>query len=212
VSYLARGLPKQVDYWAATTTDTARPSHEVDDIAWLPLGPAADRLSYEHDREVLAALVPRETVPLIIVRHASAGPKGADDLHRPLDGKGEKDAATLAGLLACFAPRARVLSSPALRCTATVLPYASAAGVKIEEDPDLITVGGTTPEPLIRDLVQAAQPAVVCLHRENLPVAVEAACAALGAEPPPDSALPKGAFWVLHAATGTLAAMERHSA
>src|SRR5487761_9671 len=32
VSYLARGMPKRVDYWAATTTDTAGPSHEVDDI------------------------------------------------------------------------------------------------------------------------------------------------------------------------------------
>jgi 8-oxo-dGTP pyrophosphatase MutT (NUDIX family)/phosphohistidine phosphatase SixA len=206
VSYLVRGLPKRVDYWSAVTADEAKPSHEIDDVAWLPLGQAAERLSYPHDREVISRLVPRETVPLIIVRHAVAVPKGTtDDLLRPLDAGGRREAAALAGLLACFAPRARVLSSPALRCTQTVAPYAALTGAAVEETTNLArTTGGTTAVPLIRALLEARRAAIVCLHRENLALAVSAACSALGADPPADPELPKGGFWVLHtAADGT---------
>ena len=213
VSYLARGLPKRVYYWAAVTDNEAKASHEVDEVAWLPLARALDRLSYPHDRDVVSGLVPRPTVPLIIVRHASAVPKGGGtgDLGRPLDAKGEKDAAALAGLLACFAPRARVLSSPALRCIETVRPYAALAGVQIEENPDLRTDSGDTSATLIRSLVQASTPTIVCLHRENLPAALGAACAALGAGGPAHPRLQKGGFWVVHAAAGELAAAERHA-
>jgi 8-oxo-dGTP diphosphatase len=204
VSYLAGGLPKEVSYWAAVTEEEAKASHEVDKIAWLPLDQAGGRLSYPHERDVLAALVPRSTVPLIIVRHASAGPKRGDDVRRPLDAKGKKDAAALAALLTCFAPRARVLTSSALRCVQTVQNYAAVAGVSIEERSEFErTYVGPTSARLISDLVEAAQPAIVCLHRENVPAVLGVACAALGADPPADPGLPKGAFWVLHAVPAT---------
>ncbi len=213
VSYPVRSLPKRVNYWSAVTADEAKPSHEIDDAVWLPLDEAADWLSYPHDREVVSRLVPRETVPLIILRHASAVPKdGGDDLLRPLDASGRRDAAVLAGLVACFAPHARVLSSPALRCTQTVAPYAALAGTVIEETGHLaLTNGGITPEPLIRALVQARQPAIVCLHRENVPVAVAVACSALGADTPADPTLAKGGFWVAHAAAEELIALEKQA-
>ena len=211
VSYLARGLPKRVDYWSAVTADEAKPAHEIDDVLWLPLAQAAERLSYRHDREVVSRLVPRQTVPLIIVRHANAVPKGiVEDLLRPLDAGGRRDAAALPALLACFAPQARVLSSPALRCTQTVAPYGALTGAAIEETADLArTNERTTPEPLIRALLRARRPAIVCLHRENLPIAVGVACSALGADPPLDAELPKGGFWVVHAADGELVALEK---
>ena len=57
----------------------------------------------------------------------------------------------------------------------------------------------------------ASQPAVVCAHRENLPPLLAAACAALGADPPPGAPLHKGGFWVLHIAGGHLAATEQHN-
>jgi hypothetical protein len=65
---------------------------------------------------------------------------------------------------------------------------------------------------LFRDLVAAGQPVVICLHRENLPLALAAASAVLGAPPPaePDLELPKGGFWVLHVAAGRLVARERY--
>ena len=228
VEYLAVGRPKRVDYWSAFGPDAlAAASHEIDAVSWVPLAQAAGRLSYPHDAAVLAALRPRPTVPLILLRHASAGKRTehpADDARRPLDAEGAADAQALAGLLACFAPSARVLSSPALRCIQTVGPFAAGFGGYVEAEaalavprrsshsPDSRTSGGDTLRSLLRDLVAAARPAVVCLHRENLPRALAAACAALGAKSavPADPKLPKGGFWVLHAASGGLAALERY--
>jgi phosphohistidine phosphatase SixA len=129
--------------------------------------------------------------------------------------------------MACFAPVARVISSPALRCTETVRPYAAGFGGTVEaeaalaldgrapEFPESRTAGGATFGQVFRDLVAAGQPAAVCLHRENLPTALAAACSALGAPSPelpaePRPPLPKGGFWVVHAAAGQLAGLERY--
>jgi 8-oxo-(d)GTP phosphatase len=211
VRYDVRGQSKQVDYWAARA-DAAKADNEIDEVSWLPAGQALDRLSYPHDQDVVRALVPRETVPLILLRHAHAVPKGGDDRARPLNERGQADAAALADLLACFAPHARVISSPAARCLQTVAPYAAAAGVQVEIFNDLFagTNAGDSPTVLIRELIAAARPAIVCLHRENVPVALEAACGALGTFPPADPSLVKGGFWVVHTAGPDLAALERY--
>jgi len=118
-----------------------------------------------------------------------------------------------------------VISSAALRCIQTVRPYAAAFGGSVEAEAALAVPGrdgdnsfGRTDDAdrvrrLIRGLVAAAEPTVVCLHRENLPVALAAACSALGAPPPatvPDPSLPKGAFYVVHSAAGELASLERY--
>ena len=53
------GRPKVVRYWSMRPVEApARfvPNHEVDEIAWLPLDDALDRLSYDHDRELVTAL------------------------------------------------------------------------------------------------------------------------------------------------------------
>src|SRR5208282_5100804 len=65
---------------------------------------------------------------------------------------------------------------------------------------------------LFRHLVVAGQPVVACLHRENLPLALAAACSVLDASTPVgfDPSLPKGGFLVLHVAAGTLVALERY--
>ncbi len=226
--YLAQGRPKQVDYWASySPTDQAAPSHEIDAVCWLPLPQALDRLSYPHDADVIRSLQPRATVPLILVRHASAGYRDdwdGHDLLRPLDAEGTSDALLLADLLACFAPRARVISSPALRCTESVRPYAAGFGGSVEAKADLAVPGraadnslartdrAETLRHLFRNLVATGQPVVVCLHRENLPLALDAACSVLGASPPAgwDPSLPKGGFLVLHSAAGEFVALERY--
>jgi len=231
VEYLASGRPKQVDYWSALSVgDRAAASHEIDAVAWLSWPNERGRLSYPHDADVIASLRPRKTVPLILVRHASAGHKGSwpdDDLLRPLDTEGAMDAVLLADLLSCFAPSARVISSAAQRCIQTMRPYVAAFGGSVEAEAALVvpgrggdlSSGRTGPADslprLIRDLVTAAEPAVVCLHGENLPVALAAACSALGSPPPSaeteqSSPLPKGAFYVVHVAEGELAGLERY--
>jgi len=231
VEYASGAFRKRIDYWSMFSPSEAdsgfTANHEVDEVSWLPLAQASQRLTYPRDATVIAGLRPRVTVPLILLRHASAGQKEnwpADDESRPLDAKGAVDALALAGLLPCFAPSARVLSSPALRCTESVLPYAEAFGGMVDAEAALAISGpsghsssrtsrGDALTDLVRGLVAAGAPAVLCLHRENLPKALAAACVALGApapHEPPDLPLPKGGFWVVHMADGELAGLERY--
>ena len=51
------GRPKRARYWLmAPLEGSFAPSAEVDEIDWLVLPEAAARLTYERDREILAAL------------------------------------------------------------------------------------------------------------------------------------------------------------
>jgi len=223
VSYLARGAPKQVDYWAATPDGEVpefAANSEVDELAWLPAAEAGRWLSYDHDLAVLAAFrdAPVRTVPLILMRHASAGSKSdwpGDDEARPLDADGEQDAQLLASLLRCFGV-SRAVSSPSERCAATLRPYATSTGGEVEIEPAFWVAKGSPPvlpsevARATARLVATGQPVVICGHRENLGVMLEAACAELGADVPAVGPLRKGEFLVLHRADGTLAAAERY--
>jgi 8-oxo-(d)GTP phosphatase len=218
--YKVDGRPKRVDYWAGHAADPPAPfmsGHEVDDLAWLPMAAAAEQLTYDRDVDVLEEFAggPALTVPLILLRHASAGSRsswGGADLARPLDARGAADADRLARLLGCFGA-GRVISSAAERCVATVRPFAALAGAKIEIEP-LFTVGVQAgPEAVtLRAAALATEdgPAAACAHRENLPLLLAAVCARLDARPPGGRALRKGRFWVLHVAGGVLAGTERH--
>ncbi len=92
--------------------------------------------------EVIAdfARLPAQTVPVILLRHAKAVAKShwkrADD-RRPLDDAGRADAKALAELLACFGPRARLITSPAARCVETLRPFAELSGAELREEPSL---------------------------------------------------------------------------
>jgi 8-oxo-(d)GTP phosphatase len=223
------GRPKRVYYWAGRPVpggeEPFRPNDEVDAVDWLPVPAARGRLSYPHDAVILEdfAAGPADTVPLMLLRHASAGAKESwpgEDLDRPLDAAGAAASDELALLLACYGS-GRVITSAAERCVATVRPYAAMTGAKLEIEPAL-TVGppdgGLGPDDgveaaagLVARVIAGGQPAVICAHRENLPPLLAAACAVLGAKPPPGGPLHKGGFWVLHIADGRLAAAEQHS-
>ena len=60
-TYLDRsGKTKRVRYWAMTVapgSGEVAPANEVDRAEWVPLEEAAGRISYPHDREVLAGLL-----------------------------------------------------------------------------------------------------------------------------------------------------------
>jgi 8-oxo-(d)GTP phosphatase len=219
VEYISWGHPKQVSYWSAFGDGVqAAPGHEIDAVSWLPLGQAREQLADTHDDPVISALRPLETVPLILLRHASAGCKEdwpGDDCSRPLDESGAANAQALPGLISCFAPVARVISSPALRCTDTVRPYAAGFGGTVETEACLAPYGRSAGFSSRTDLVDALRrlltgvvadrrPAVLCLHRENLPDVLAEACSALGvpAAVPADPSLPKGGFWVAHTTAG----------
>src|SRR5271165_372235 len=110
VRYADTDVPKRVDYWVATVAAVLaafEPNSEIDDVAWVAASTAATRLSYQRDVETVADFRsgPRETSPLILVRHASAGSKSdwpKNDVSRPLDSRGASEALALADLLRCF--------------------------------------------------------------------------------------------------------------
>jgi 8-oxo-(d)GTP phosphatase len=222
--YIVRGRPKVVEYWAAKAADGPQPGFtpnaEVDQLEWLDVPAARQRLSYPHDAAVVDefAAGPPDTVPLIVVRHAAAASKAewraaghTDDLARPLDEAGHEQAALLARLLRCYG-QARVFSSAAERCVATVRPYAAEAAMSVQADAGFTVGMGSASEARRRtdDILAGALPAVICAHRENLPLLLEEACAVLGAKPPDGRPLPPGGFWVLHIGWNTLAGAERH--
>jgi 8-oxo-dGTP diphosphatase len=244
VRYNVGGRPKRVHYWAARTLsvdERAVPNAEVDEVTWLPPGSAIDKVSYSHDHGVLAdfAARPARTVPLILLRHAKAQSKSGwrrPDAARPLDDSGRSDAKALADLLACFATRPRLISSTAVRCTDTLRPLSELVGEPVRAEPSLYVhrdpspAGVTDPAAdfaaLLREVIAAGEPTVVCAHRENLPLLQEAALTALtghtvgstgggtgdgaGDDAPGDAiarlprewdqTLPTSGFWVLNVA------------
>jgi 8-oxo-dGTP pyrophosphatase MutT (NUDIX family)/phosphohistidine phosphatase SixA len=225
VRYKVNGRAKVVAYWAARVTgldDDAVPNGEVDDIAWLTVAQAREKVTYAHDIGVLDdfAAAPAATVPLIMLRHAKAMPRPAwpgDDASRPLDAAGRAEANVLASLLACFAPDAQVISSATVRCLETVRPYAALTGARVQPTAELLASaagsGVREAQVVAARAVAAAAPAVLCAHRENLPALMAAAAARLGAASlPPLCADPlaTGSFCVLHMAEGRLAGADRY--
>jgi len=216
VRYQVGGRPKRVHWWAAGVSgvdETAVPNSEVDEVIWAVRPEAGERASYEHDMRVIDEFAgrPADTVPLILLRHATAVPRSkwkGDDGKRPLDTVGRAQAELLAPLLAAFAPRARVISSAAARCLDSIGPYAELTGAEVRAEQALqVRSSGTDPAAsaaLIAETIDAGEPAVICAHRENVPLLQAAAISALG--PPAAAALPKdwgdelstGGFWVLH--------------
>jgi 8-oxo-dGTP diphosphatase len=216
--------PKTVDYWAARPADGPQPgfvpNDEVDQVAWLGLAAAQDRLSYPHDAGVLDefAAGPPDTIPFILVRHASAGNKEDwraaghdDDLKRPLDDEGMRQQQQLALLLQCYAT-GQVLSSLAERCIGTVQAYAEATGQGVQADSSLTVglAGAGEPRRRVDGILGSGLPAVLCGHRENLSLILEEACAVLGAKVTENAPLPLGGFWVLHVGWNALASREEH--
>jgi 8-oxo-dGTP diphosphatase len=236
VRYAVGGVPKRVDYWIATVAGSLsafEPNSEIDQVVWVAAKAAAARLSYERDVETLAQFraTERETVPLMLIRHASAGSKSdwpGSDVSRPLDSRGASEALAVADLLRCFGA-GRVVSAPAERCVATVRPYAASIGTVVEIEAAFdVGAGGSgssggsagaaaglgaaasAAAAAMARLAADRRPVVICAHRENMPSLLDAACAALGAQTPAGKPLRKAEFAVLHRADGRLAALERY--
>jgi 8-oxo-(d)GTP phosphatase len=217
VRYTVPDGPKRVDYWLmqACGGDFAS-NREIDELRWLPLAEAADVVTYEHDRAVLADAL-RDDVPraptLLLVRHGSAGSRsewdGDDDL-RPLDDKGRRQARRLAEVLPSFRPTA-VLSATRTRCTQTVEPLAEELGLEVQPLPELGEPEfAEDPQRGLAALKQLIEPrsapgvAVVCSQGGAIPSALTALGVRVEGRDAPPSA--KGSVWALGGQPGALAA------
>jgi phosphohistidine phosphatase SixA/ADP-ribose pyrophosphatase YjhB (NUDIX family) len=173
---------KRVHYWAATVTGgSGALLHEIDEVAWVDVRTANDRLDYARDREQLLALVRAErageldTWPLALVRHAKAVPRSKwreDDTVRPLDAVGRVQAKAVAEVLAAYGVT-RLVSSPSMRCADTLAPYAAEHGVRMRLRPGLSEeVHASSPSDglhVLARLLGKGKPAALCSHGPVLP-------------------------------------------
>jgi len=140
VSYSVGGRGKTVEYFAARRlTGAFRVNKEVDKLEWLPAPNARARMSYEFDKAVLDtfSLKRPDLTGVLLVRHGRAGHRESfegEDVDRPLDAKGRKQAAALVAQLRPFGP-GEVHSAPLERCTATIAPLARALGRSVVLEP-----------------------------------------------------------------------------
>ena len=188
------GRLKRVHYWAARRAGDAdapavraRPPvgpvdpSEIDDVVWLDADDARARLTRATDREPLDALCAAHakqrlaTHALIVARHARARKRGAwagGEEDRPLTPAGYLQAATVVPILAAYGA-AQIVSSPWLRCTDTIAPYARATGLATGLSFDLTELAHSGDPRDARDVVERllADPvaSVLCTHRPVLP-------------------------------------------
>jgi 8-oxo-dGTP pyrophosphatase MutT (NUDIX family) len=210
IHYLHHEQLKRVDYWVARATEDSEPfvpGDEVDEVRWLPVDEARPLLSYEWDTGLLRALeaTPLGTVPLVLVRHGSAGARHdwvGDDGLRPLDPDGRAQAATIARVLPAYRPEVLV-SSPSERCVQTLEPYAKSSGLAISLE-RLLSEEGHDPQRTAAVVARLAMPAAVSSHGKVLPDLIHE----LGRK---DVHLRKGAFAVLHRLGGRVVGLERYT-
>lgn len=218
IRYVANGLPKRVRYWSLHATDGSfRANHEVDQLEWLPVAQARERLQAEHDRPVLDAFARdvTDTRPFLIIRHGSAGDRkrwtGPDSM-RPLDELGRTQAGALAPVLSAYGVR-RLVSAPVLRCMQTAAPYAAEHRLPVATTP-LVSEAGFGAHPdlacaRVLDLMAAGEITALFSQGGVIDAFVSHACARSDLARPSDPSVDKGGAWVLHVAAGGLG---RHSA
>ena len=172
---------KVVSYWSARTIgpeEKFKPNGEVDEIRWVRTGEARKLLTYKHDVELLDTFAElredkaHRTRTLIVLRHAKAKPRDSwsgDDLDRPLNGVGTKQAKKLPPLLSAYGVR-RVVSSPAVRCTQTIEPFAHDIKTFLEIDDRLSEdTRFSDVNRSVSAMLDRKKPVVLCTHRPTLP-------------------------------------------
>jgi len=170
---------KMVHYWSATpvSDNGFEPNNEVDQILWLPVDEARDKLSYPRDVGVLDALerVIPVTATLVLLRHTDAVKRkewDGKDTARPLTSTGTAVAERLAEVLAALGVD-RLISSDAERCAATLTPYGAAIDRHIHLWPEISERGFEADPKAVDGLADRAwkdgKVTVVCSHRPVLP-------------------------------------------
>ena len=183
-TYKVEGRLKDSHYWVGKLlSGEFVPNDEVDEIAWLPFEQAKDKLTYEHDLEVLAAAANAiPTIAFAILRHTqsvkrvewllSADGLSEVDASRPLTAVGRMQANSLVGALAAFGI-AKIHSSDSRRCRDTVGPYATARSLSVTLEKTVSEERHKdNPEKAmarVMDLAGIASPTVLCTHRPVLP-------------------------------------------
>jgi 8-oxo-dGTP diphosphatase len=177
---------------------TFAPSHEVDELRWVPVEEAARTLSYTHDRNLLRRVLAGTPASAVyLVRHAKAGVRATwsgPDEERPLTRRGRKQARRLVERFQGL-DLERIVSSPFVRCVQTVEPLAAARGLAVEPATGLRE--GASVDELVRAIATLDErPTVVCGHGTEIESMIDRLHLD-GATIEGTRGIAKGSVWVL---------------
>lgn len=189
---MPNGRDKKVYYWAAhvepdaIANSTFVSNDEIEQLTWLSLKKARKRLSFPADVDIVdrfAELYEQgraRTFAIIALRHGKATPPAdwaGPDATRPLLPRGETQALSVAPGVAAFRP-AKLISSTAVRCVATIAPTARITGLDVaqkdEISQDAYTGRGEAVTKVVAKRLEKRVTTVLCSHGPVLPQIVEA--------------------------------------
>ncbi|MFY2789615.1 NUDIX hydrolase [Rhodococcus sp. KRD162] len=221
LSYVTYPVPghrrmKKVLYWAAEATGGAFvPNAEVDELRWIAPGDIGNELSYPMDHKILRRFMaePADTSTVLFVRHGSAGSRSrfkGNDVERPLDKTGRRQAESLVPLLRAFGGDA-VYAADRARCVQTVGPYADSLGVPVVSE-HLLSEEGYADDPRkgrrrARDIADLPGTPVVCSQGKVIPDLMRWWAEKDGITLPANRNR-KGSVWVLSRHKGRLVAAD----
>jgi 8-oxo-dGTP diphosphatase len=195
---LPTGSDKTVYYWAAEVephamaNSTFVSNDEIAELSWMTIAKARKLLTYPHDVDIvdrfaeLAAQGRARTFAIIALRHGKAVPAedwDGPDATRPLLQRGVDQALSAAAGVAAYRP-AKLISSPAVRCTSTIAPTARLTGLTVTEkdgiSQDAFENSGQAVTQIVERRLAAGVTTVLCSHGPVLPQIVRAVVRSVG--------------------------------
>ena len=208
-----RGRMKTVNYWVGRVqgdddVSCYRINDEIDEVAWVPWAEAADKLTYDYDRQTLAQARPlrRKTRALVVLRHGQARSRRGLQGRRPpaTAAPDRRERGAAAGARPGGFDATEIYSSSSVRCVATVTPYVHTTGWPLHSYDELSEEGVSVPvvDELVDGLLAADSSAVLCTHRPVLPTVLKS----LGLD---DVKLEPAEMLVVHHRKGAVVAADR---
>jgi 8-oxo-(d)GTP phosphatase len=215
-----RRATKVVTYWSMQCAGGSfLPNREVDQIEWLPIDVARQRVASAADRAVLDAFLGarRDTEALLLVRPGPTvvAPRRAkaEPSVRRLNRSGRDQAAALVPVLEGLGvTELRSADLPA--CVDMLAPIAAATGLTVRRESSLSHAEFVGNEQQIADrlLTDAAhwEAMVVCGQQRVITGLLTALGRRSFVRPPHETTVKKGGWWLVHHRDGTISSYERH--
>jgi phosphohistidine phosphatase SixA/8-oxo-dGTP pyrophosphatase MutT (NUDIX family) len=218
IRYEVDGATKKVKYWSAQAIgnpSNIMDSNEVDQLIWVTLDDAKNKLSMDSDKEILKNFESfgSDSFPLILLRHAKAVAReewDSDDGDRPLAHTGQIQAKRF---LPGFLPFAisEIYTSDAVRCYESIEPIARSLTINPIFSPTLSEYEFHKDKKawsaLIKEILENDSTALVCSHNPVIPEIVKKLIGKKNFKELNHELLP-GEAWVLHHRDGEIIAID----
>ena len=218
VEYPVGDQLKVVRYWSAQAMGDPKnvlDVNEVDQLIWVTISDAYQKLSREGDKEVLKnfEIYGVDTTPLILLRHGKAIAREeweGDDGDRPLAQLGQIQSKRMLSRYLPFAI-SEIHTSDAVRCYETVAPMARAMSLDMIYWSELSEYAFAKDKKaainVVNDIIESETRAIVCGHNPVLPGIVAKFIGKKNFKQLDHGLLP-GEAWILHHRDGEVIAID----